>query len=263
MRAIRPAIAAITSAGRMCAQGFLDLVLPDVCCGCGGQLAGDNGLCPQCSLSLLTLIATPYCPRCGASAGPHVPVSADGCNVCPAPMPRYSRLVRLGPYEPPLRPIIREMKFRRQEAMLRRLGDLLAQALEGQCPDDDFDLVMPVPMHWVRRIARGGDHARGLGRCLARQLRLPLGDELVRIRHTPQQAHLSRSARLQNMRGAFDVIRPRGIASAKILLVDDVSTTGATANEAARTLLDAGASNVTLAVIAKAQPPRAYAAASI
>jgi len=263
MKTIRPVFAAIVQAGRTCARGLLDLVLPDVCCGCGGQLAQDNGLCPSCSLRLLALIATPYCPRCGASRGPHVPVSADGCNVCPQPMPRYDRIVRLGPYEPPLRPIIREMKFRRQEAMLRRMGELLAQALEGQCPDDDFDLVMPVPMHWRRRITRGGDHARSLGRCLARELQLPLGDELIRVRHTPQQAHLSRTVRLENIRGAFSVVRPRDLASAKILLVDDVSTTGATANEAARALLDAGASRVTLAVIAKAQPPRAYAQASV
>jgi ComF family protein len=263
MMTLRPVLAAITNAGRSCARGLVDLVLPDVCAGCGSRLAADNGLCPQCSMQLLALIATPYCPRCGASSGPNVPASADGCFVCPEPMPRYSRLVRLGPYQPPLRSVIRQMKFRRQEAMLRRLGELLARAIEGQCPGDEYDLVMPVPMHWRRRLARGGDHARSLARCIARPLDLPVGDELIRIRHTPQQAHLSRTARIENIRGAFEVLRPRDIAGARIILVDDVSTTGATANEAARTLLDAGASRVTLAVVAKAQAARAYARAEV
>ena len=94
---------------------------------------------------------------------------------------------------------------------------------------------------------------------VARNLDLPVGDELIRIRHTPPQVRLPRTRRIQIIRGAFSVSSPRSLAGTNVLLVDDVTTTGATANEAARTLLQAGASKVTLAVVAKAEPPTAYA----
>ena len=76
--------------------------------------------------------------------------------------------------------------------------------------------------------------------------------------HTPPQAHLPKTRRIENVRGAFSVSDPKVISGARVLLVDDVTTTGATANEAARALLAAGASQVVLAVIAKADPPKAY-----
>jgi len=148
--------------------------------------------------------------------------------------------------------------------MRRRLGEMLGQTVSaGISGDDDeggFDLVMPVAMHWRRRLVRGWDHARTLARAAARKLGLPVGNELHRVRNTPPQVHLPRSRRIENVRGAFSVT-PRGakaLDGAHILLVDDVTTTGATANEAARTLLRAGAARVVLAVIAKSEPPTAY-----
>jgi ComF family protein len=121
------------------------------------------------------------------------------------------------------------------------------------------DVVLAIPMHWLRRLGRGFDHARAIAAGLARELDLPLGCELVRIRNTPPQVHLSRTRRLQNVRGAFAVRSPAAIVGANVLLVDDVTTTGATADEATRVLLAAGAHSVTLAVLAKAEPPTAYA----
>ena len=90
-------------------------------------------------------------------------------------------------------------------------------------------------------------------------LGLPVGDELVRVRNTPPQVNLSRTGRMANVRDAFAVRHAAGVRGANVVLTDDVTTTGATANEAARTLLRAGANDVTLAVLAKAEPPRAYA----
>jgi ComF family protein len=142
--------------------------------------------------------------------------------------------------------------------MLRRLSTMLAAAVETRCEaDETLDLVMPVPMHWRRRLWRGYDHSRVLATALARELHLPLGYELVRIRHTPQQAHLPRTRRIENMRGAF-AAEGKALAGASVLLVDDITTTGATASEAARALLSAGAIRVTLAAVAKSEPRRAY-----
>jgi ComF family protein len=166
-------------------------------------------------------------------------------------------VVRLGPYADPLRGILRELKYHAGERMLRRLSTMLAAAVETRCEGESFDLVMPVPMHWRRRLWRGYDHSRVLATALARELRLPVGHELVRIRHTPQQAHLPRTRRILNMRGAFQAAG-KAIAGARVLLVDDITTTGATAGEAARALLDAGALRVTLAVAAKSETRKAY-----
>ncbi|MHC4983039.1 MAG: ComF family protein [Planctomycetota bacterium] len=248
----------IARAFRSCARGLADLLLPSICGACAGQDVAAEGLCSSCNTRLLSLVALGYCPRCGTTLGPNVPAREDGCWACPSILPRFERVIRLGPYADPLRQLVRDLKYRRREVMRRRLGAMLA---EGVAADTErkFDLVLAVPMHWRRRLARGCEHARLLARELARRLELPLGDELVRVRHTQLQTSLSRTQRIQNVRGAFGLSSSRALAGANVLLVDDVTTTGATANEAARTLLGGGAERVTLAVIAKAEPPTAYA----
>jgi ComF family protein len=243
----------------------MDIALPDACAACGRADVAADAMCTQCNIDLLALVSLPYCRRCGSTLGPHIAPRDDGCFLCPDPLPRFERVVRLGPYRAPLRKVIREMKYHRYEAMRRRLGRLLAQAATAALPATaaggaDFDVVVPVPMHWRRRLARGYDHAGSLAGAVARELDLPLGRELVRVRHTPPQVSLPRSRRIENVRGAFTAAGGPTLGGADVLLVDDVITTGATANEAARTLLAAGAARVVLAVVAKAEPPRAYAA---
>jgi len=258
-KTIREAFAAVTG-------GTADLLLPEVCAACEANDAAADALCEGCGKALLSLVALPYCPRCGATTGPNVPARDDGCPACPATLPRYARTVRMGPYAEPLRSLIRELKYRRCETMCRRLGRLLGQAVATACMADSRadaaeppHVVLSIPMHWRRRLARGSDHARLLARAVAAEIDLPLGDELIRVRHTPPQTHFSRTQRMANVRDAFSVRRAGGLAGINVLLVDDVTTTGATANEAARTLLAAGVNRVVLAVVAKAEPPTAYA----
>lgn len=222
-------------------------------------MTSEGGLCTGCNVRLLSLASLPYCPRCGATIGPNLPVREEGCSQCPEPAPRFRRVVRLGPYTGPLRAAVRELKYRRDETLLRRFGRLLAEGLRAADLQTAPDLVLPVAMHWRRRIARGVDHARALARAIARPLGLPVGDELVRIRFTLPQVNLPRTRRIENVRGAFAARPAEAVAGANVLLTDDVTTTGATADAAARALLDAGAGAVTLVVIAKAEPPRAYA----
>ena len=245
-------------AGRYVARGLADLLLPSTCPGCLGAPAGAEGLCDRCNVELLRLVALPYCPRCGATLGPNVPAYDEGCGACPTPLPRFVRAIRLGPYAGPLRRGIRQIKYRRDDALKRRFATLLAQAVTGQRPDETFDILAPVPAHWQRRLMRGSDHTLRLAHSLGRPLDLLVNRDLVRVRPTPQQIRLSRTERFHNIRGAFAVRRPRAIAGANVLLVDDVTTTGATASEATRTLLRAGALRVTLAVIAKGESPTAY-----
>ena len=244
---------------RRCAAGLLDLLLPDVCAGCDGDYVAADGLCEACNVSLLSLVSLPYCPRCGSTLGMGVGASEDGCRWCPNPLPRFARVIRLGPYQPPLSEAIRQLKYRRRDALRRRMGLLLGQAVAACDLQRPFDVVVPSPMHWRRRIGRGCDHAAALASVVGKFLKTPLGRELVRVRHTPPQVHLPRSARIANVRGAFAVRDKAAVDGANVLLVDDVTTTGATASEAARTLLAAGAATVVLAVVAKSEPPAAYA----
>ena len=240
------------------ARGAGDLLLPDTCAACASAAPEHDGLCEACSVRLLSLVALPYCPRCGSTLGPNVPAYEDGCAGCPSTLPRFVQAIRLGPYTQPLNTIVRELKYRRRDAMRRRLGRLLGQAVAAACDDERLDVALPVPMHWRRRLARGWNPARALARAVAAELDLPVGREMVRVRNTPPQVHLPRSRRIENVRGAFAVRDGRGLVGANVLLVDDVTTTGATAGEAARTLLRAGALRVTLAVVAKSEPPTAY-----
>ena len=252
------AAAAVLGALRWGLAGLGDLVLPATCSACRADDVSVGGLCDACSVKLLALAALHYCPRCGTTVGPNIPVRDNGCSACPSPLPRFASVTRLGPYAPPLRRVIQGLKYRRVETMCRGLGRMLALALTARHGEAAFDLVLPVPMHWCRRLARGCDHARALARAVGSRLDVPVGTELIRIRHTPAQVHLPRTRRIANVHGAFAVSRPRDIDGARILLVDDVTTTGATAGEAARTILRAGGSSVHLAVVAKAEPPRAY-----
>ena len=240
------------------ARSAVNLIWPETCTGCNTNGATAAGFCQDCGRRLLALTVLEHCPRCGGTLGPGLTASEDGCYGCPDVMPRFRQVVRLGPYAPPLRNAIRQMKYRRGGQAPRHLCRMLARAVASRCPEADFDLVMPVPMHWLRRLARGCNHSGSIASAMASELALPLGQELIRVRNTPPQVHLSASRRAANVRGAFGVSSRRGLAGAHVLLVDDVVTTGATANEATRTLLAAGARRVTVAVLAKSEPPTAY-----
>jgi len=256
---VKALLTAAANGGRALGWGLADLILPGVCVACGAAEASAELLCDHCNVRLLSLVALPYCVRCGATIGPNIPIHDEGCWACPTPLPRFVRAVRLGPYTGPLRMAVRDLKYRHHDAMRRRLGDLLASAVAAQCSQETFDMAVPVPAHWLRRLSRGCDHASRLARAVAGPLGAPVGHELLRIRSTPQQTRMSRSRRIANVRGAFAARDPKTLAGASVLLIDDVTTTGATANETAKVLLAAGALRVTLAVVAKAEPPTAYA----
>jgi ComF family protein len=241
------------------ALGAVDLVLPAICPACQNRPPTVDGLCDTCATERLTLLAMPYCPRCGTTLGPGVPRNPGGCGRCPTPLPRFARTVRLGPYAGAIRQTVKQLKFQRGDFLSIATADLLACAIDATDDLPATDVVVPIPAHWRRRLSRGRDHAGLLARRLGRQLGLPVEPLLVRTRSTPPQTHLSRTARLANVRNAFATRRPDELQGANILLVDDVTTTGATASECARAMLASGAQHVTLGVLAKSEPREAYA----
>ncbi len=238
------------------ARSLGDLVLPASCPGCDAHGPPRGGLCEACDRAMLILSAVPYCPRCGGSLGPGVPSRPDGCDRCPTQLPPYDAVVRLGPYADPIKSMVRNLKYDRGPSRPAWLGALLAARCRAELDTDALDAVVPVPMHWRRRLTRGVDHAAAIGRGVAGGLGLSRRALLRRVRHTPPQVRRSRTRRLANVRGA---VAPRcRLDGLRVLLVDDVTTSGATAGEAARACRRAGAEGVYLAVLAKAEPPRAY-----
>ena len=241
-------------------RGLIDLALPRSCAACQepDELAGP--LCGRCAQGLLAQVGQRFCPRCGSTVAEGLSVDDTGCAHCPDPMPRFDRLVRLGSYDRPLADVIRRHKFRGAHGCTGYLAGLLADRVAAEPALASAELIQPVPLHWRRQWGRGYNQSALVAAALARRLGIPLGDELVRLRHTRPQMHLSRKSRQENVHGAFAVPRRhrRWVDGRHILLIDDVTTTGATASEAARALLSGGARRVSLAVLAKADPPRAF-----
>jgi Predicted amidophosphoribosyltransferases len=158
----------------------------------------------------------------------------------------------LGPYDGAIRQAVLKIKHSHYEPLAGGLGELLATYIQQRRFAEPPELVAPVPMFWIQRLWRGTNAAETVALSLARVLRLPIAaDLLVCRRWLKKQSTLKSDERRRNVRHAFRVSLRYGIRNARILLIDDVLTTGATAHEAARALLKAGASAVYVAAVAR------------
>ncbi len=146
------------------------------------------------------------------------------------------------------------MKSPHGEPLAMTMGRLLAAERGERLREVRAEVVLPVPMHWTRRWHRGTNSPELLARELARWLRVPLAPRaLVRCRRTRKQNELLPEERPANIRGAFRLSAPRRVRGRRVLLIDDVLTTGATAQEATSVLLAGGAADVAVAVLARAE----------
>lgn len=206
------------------AQSFAACVL----CGTPGTL-----LCPGCHGDLPRLGTA--CERCGEP----LPV-AGVCGHCLHTPPPFDSTRALFRYAPPVSELVLRFKFQGALHLAELLGGLLAEHLAAAEPRPE--LVIPVPLHPTRLAARGYNQALELGRPLARALGLPLAPALCRrVRDTAAQSNLDPDRRRRNVRGAFAV---NGPVPARVAILDDVITTGATLTELARVLRRAGAHHV-------------------
>ena len=200
------------------------------------------------------------CAACDARVLPHVVF----CRTCAATIdpppepdeslaadPRLAGLVAFGAFTGALAIALRRLKYQDRPELAAPLGHLVRRA--ARRAGVTADLVVPVPLHPRRLVERGYNQAALLAAELAIELEAPLSARaLVRLRHTPQQAQLDREARLGNVRRAFSARCPLAIQGRRVVLVDDVATTGATLTACAEALLAAGAASVTAVVVARA-----------
>jgi ComF family protein len=219
-------------------------------------IESDQRVCDAC-LASLDRIAEPFCAVCGEPLRPAVVDESHLCLRCRA-TPRHFRVARsIARYDPhaeggagALGAIIRHHKYGLDQSLARALAECLGATLPFQ--RGTHDLVVPVPLHRARLRWRGFNQAALLGLEVAH--RLGCGFEsscLIRVRATPPQTARDHGARRRNVRRAFRVVDPARVRGRTLLLVDDVMTTGATADECAATLLAAGARAVDVFTIAR------------
>ncbi len=233
--------------------GIADLIFPPRCVTCGVVLKehGPFPFCPQCTDGI-HLIRSPLCPRCGIP----FPVT-DGedhlCGECLVTRRPYAVARAVGLYEDTLLTAIHLFKYRGKIGIGKVLGSLMAD-FAGEIWDMNvFSVILPVPLHRKRLRERGFNQAVILAREIAKRFSLPIDFlTLRRAVFTEPQVGLGREERSVNVRGAFAVRKPERTAGKKILLVDDVYTTGSTLTECARTLLKAEADSVAVLTLAKA-----------
>ena len=210
-------------------------------------------VCRACLEEPRPLSAEFFCASCRTPFQNAFPLDAEGrCALCRHGLRGFDAAYCFGSYESVLRELIHLYKYSGIRTLARPLGDLLAAALPH---DERFDVITPVPLHWRREWQRGFNQSELLARRLASRCGIPLRRTLRRAKPTLTQAGLSNAARRSNVTAAFrcrrDVQRSGWLAGRRLLLVDDVMTTGSTAAACAEALKRGGAARVALATVAR------------
>ncbi len=243
--------AAIKQIGRDLLEGLNQLLWPGVCVNCGGNISPDEKvLCSECWSSVQAGASGDYCPRCGVDVSRYAVVEG-ACPRCQGKEIYFDGIARGGVYGGVLQQMI--LLFKNDKTELDTMLSFLANsAFAGRVFSERIDYFVPVPLHWRRRFLRGYNQSL----VLAKQLKHPqakVNTDLVRVRYTKAQPSMaSESQRAKNVAGAFAVRRGHKFSGRNICLVDDIKTTGATLNECARILKEAGAVKVFAVVLAVA-----------
>ncbi|HYG89792.1 MAG TPA: ComF family protein [Azospirillum sp.] len=230
------------------AAAALDALLPPRCLSCGGAVDRQGGLCPKC-WSALTFIAAPLCACCGLPFEYAVEGEAV-CAACIADPPTYAHARSVLVYDDASRPLVLGFKHGDRTHAAKPFGVWLARA--GAELLDGADLLAPVPLHRWRLFLRRYNQAALLAQETGRQAGVEVvPDLLVRRRRTRSQGGLDRTGRRRNVAGAFALRRRDAVEGKRVVLVDDVLTTGATVDECAKVLLRAGAARVDVLTLAR------------
>ena len=230
-----------------------DLAFPPrcTCCQAECQSRQDEPLwCETCDKQL-SLAGGACCPRCAMTC-PASDASNGPCPNCRGRRLQYDEARAIGLYDGLLRRAVLQIKHSHFEALAAGLGQRLAQRLCEQPFQGPVQIIAPVPMFWLQRMWRGANAAETVAQSVAGQLGLPLAIGLLVCRRwLRKQSTLKTDERRRNVRGAFRTSWRYNIRGARVLLIDDVMTTGATAQEAARALRAAGAASVVVAAVAR------------
>lgn len=237
-------------------RGIVNLLFPAHCALCGAPLPPSRPicLCGPC-WEALPSVRQPYCPRCGReiAGGTLVPFDTP-CGECRMEEPRYGICRAAGRYEGSLRECVHLMKFRDRRELSAAMGLFMAEWLAREIPGSVYDALVPVPIAPERMRERGFNQALDLARALGRRAGIPVEPRaLGRAGGRPAQRTLTRAARRANVRGVFSVPDPGAVRGRRLLLIDDVYTTGATVGECVKALRRAGAAAVDVFTLARGE----------
>jgi ComF family protein len=232
--------------------GLFQLAFPDECRVCGESLQEVSRIpvCRRCLKEPELFVANYFCVTCRAPFLNEFPLDENGqCALCRLGLSGFDSVYAFGAYDGALRKLIHLFKYDGIRPLARPFGEFLARALPR---DERFDLIVPMPLHWRRRWQRGFNQATLLAREVSRRWNVPVRNVARRNRATAPQTGLTNSKRRANVNGAFSVKRGTRLDGMRVLLVDDVLTTGASASACAKALKRAGARHVGLLALARA-----------
>ena len=244
------AFQAVATALRGLPRGVVSLIYPPTCAGCGGATADPGALCPSC-WSSLRLIEEPVCQRYGTPFAVDLGVGPLVSPRAIAEPPVFGRARAVALYDSVARRLVHRLKYEDRLDLAGVMAGLLPPS--GRTLIAEAECLVPVPLHrgrlWRRRFNQSALLARAIADAAGRPC---VATALVRVRATRSQVGLSRAARAENLSGAFRVAsaEQHRVRGRRVLLVDDVMTTGATGNAAARALLRGGATSVDLLTFA-------------
>ncbi len=223
---------------------LLDMLYPRRCIGCGERSPETfRYICWDC-WSDAAKVEAPFCRLCGdpvAGAVEHDFI----CYTCSSETPAFDGARSAARYDGVVGEALRMLKYEKALWLAPDVADLMHNCLQAEYSPRSFDLVVPVPLHHVRRRERGYNQSALLARELGRQIGCRSSDRLLRrIRPTDTQTNLTAPQRLSNVKNAFQFRKEKGLAGRRVLLVDDVMSTGATVNACAKALKKGGAESV-------------------
>jgi ComF family protein len=216
-------------------------------------------ICDEC-WAKIEWLEPPWCQRCGIPVHTQDAITANSpiiCSECLANPPSYGKLRATAFYEPTLREAIHLLKYERKRVLAKHLIQLMQHHLPNDSSGEDYDLLLPIPLHRVRYRKRGFNQSELFAMGVSNVWNVPVRkDVLLRVRNTVALSRLSSQAeRVETITGAFDVRFPESIRGKRLLLVDDIFTTGTTIDEAVRVLQPANPFTIDVLVLCRTRVP--------
>ena len=241
-----------TGSVRALLSDLLDFIYPPFCGICGQRLTDEEkNICRMCWRSL-AVIEEPYCRRCG------LPLDLPGpvCPGCRSRQRHFSFARSFGIFDERLQRILHLFKYRRRRSLAERLAQILLPVIRQDRRFETMEAIVPVPLHGTKARSRGYNQSELIASRLSRKAGFNLlNGILLRVRNTPSQSSLGLTEREKNVRDAFRVRDPKTISEMRLILLDDVLTTGATADACAGALLKAGVKEVCVLTVARTPEP--------